>query len=198
MKFSFRCCSRPSAARWPSAPRRRPCRHAQEDQGQRQRDQACASPPARMSSRSATASTPASTPTMAEKIACWATSRSSSAWPSSTSSTSRSRRRTASRWCRTARSTSSAARRPTTPRARRTCVRDHHLRRGGAHRGEGELGHHLDRPAQQERRHHHRHDLGADAAQARSAPTASTSRKCSARTTPTASCCSSRAAPTRS
>ena len=47
-------------------------------------------------------------------------------------------------------------------------LRRHHLRRGSAHRGEGQLGHHLDRPAQrQERRHHHRHHLGADAAQAR-------------------------------
>ena len=40
--------------------------------------------------------------------------------PSSKSSSCRSPRRTASRWCRTAPSTSNAARPPTTPRARRT------------------------------------------------------------------------------
>ena len=74
-----------------------------------------------------------------------------------------------------------------------------HLRRGSAHRGEGQLGHHLDRPAQrQEGRNHHRHDLGADAAQERARRTASTSTKSSARTTPTAFCCWSRAAPTPS
>ena len=57
----------------------------------------------------------------------------------------------------------------------------------------------VDRRAQrQDRRHHHRHDLGADCCASTSAPTASTSRKSSARTTPTASCCSNRAAPTPS
>ena len=57
----------------------------------------------------------------------------------------------------------------------------------------------VDRPAErQERRHHHRHDLGADCCASTSAPTASTSRRSSARTTPTASCCWNRAAPTPS
>ncbi len=66
-----------------------------------------------------------------------------------------------------------------------------HLRRGSAHRGQGQLGHHLDRRAErQERGHHHRHDLGADCCASTSAPPASTSRSSSARTTPTASCCS--------
>ena len=49
-----------------------------------------------------------------------------------------------------------------------------HLRRGSAHRGQGQLGHHLDRPAErQERRHHHRHHLGAARCASTSAPPAS-------------------------
>ena len=64
---------------------------------------------------------------------------------------------------------------------------------------QGQLGHHLDRPAErQDRRDHHRHHLRAAAAQAREGRRASTSRSCSARTTPTASCCSNRAVPMRS
>jgi hypothetical protein len=77
-------------------------------------------------------------------------------------------------------------------------LRRHHLRGRSAHCGEGQFGHHQHRPAQrQERGHHHRHHLGAIAAQARKGR-AWTSRKSSARTTPTASCCWKPAAPTPS
>ncbi len=117
--------------------------------------------------RSATASTSATTSRSAS--ACSPTSRSSSACRSSTSSTSRSPRRTASRWCRTAPSTSSAARPPTTPTRQKdvafavtTFVEEVRIA-VKANSGITSIAQ-LER---QEGRHHHRHHLGADAAQER-------------------------------
>ena len=128
------------------------------------------------------------------------TSRSSSAWPSSTSSTSRSRRRTASRWCRTAPSTSSAARPPTTRRARRTS----RSRRPPTSRK-------CASPSRPTRGITGIADLnGKTVATTTGTTSVQLLRKnerapghrlqgsLSARTTPTASCCSSPAAPTRS
>ena len=83
------------------------------------------------------------------------------------------------------------------PEGRR--LRRDDVRRGSAHRGQGVVGdRQRRRPEGQDRRHDHRHDVGADCCASTSAPKASSSPSCSARTTPTASSSSKAAVPTRS